>query len=599
MTTTVPEKRVFFLFRKRHSREKNFRSRNKRQRDEKKAQENAARQFGRDAEAMGALAKLGDDFSREEKNFNKLREHRARENEKLIESEKALETSSSPVADALRLKKKKQDEEEPADNVCLHEAGWKERYYQSKFNVSSQDEAFRQDLVKCYVDGLAWVLAYYYQGCVSWDWYFPYHYAPFASDFKSLSKIKIEWPLVTIPRKPMEQLMCVFPAASSEFLPDVYANLMSAEDSTIIDFYPTDFKVDLNGKKYEWMGVALLPFVDEARLKRCLKPYEKYLTPNEIHRNTRGETKLFVSKWHPFYEKFKREIFEVEENSELVDSTKFKKITLGKDFAKSSEKGFSGQIAADLQHSEDCETAGFASPMPNECESLKKVCALSVSYRDHEYPKGYEFVPKLLPGVKMPELVGLSKRSRGYGQAVYAKQGDYRVDRDRQMNNTGQSQQRMINNGLGGNRGGRGGYNSRGGDRGGYNNRGGNRGGYNNRDNNRGGHSGNSNSRGGYNNSRGGNNNSHGGNNNSRGGYSNNQQTTGINLNPNNRFQPHSQPYTQDRNQPNRFAPNNQPKSGEPDSMIRFDNSGRGGMRGGRGHPGHQNAEQRKRRNPF
>ena len=57
----------------------------------------------------------------------------------------------------------------------------------------------------------------------------------------------------------------VFPAGSKKFLPDQWAELMYQPDSPIIDFYPSDFNIDLNGKKYAWQGVALLPFVDESR----------------------------------------------------------------------------------------------------------------------------------------------------------------------------------------------------------------------------------------------------------------------------------------------------------------------------------------------
>ena len=49
----------------------------------------------------------------------------------------------------------------------------------------------------------------------------------------------------------------------------------------IIDFYPEDFQVDLNGKKQSWQGVALLPFVDEARLKKALQAYADRLSPEE------------------------------------------------------------------------------------------------------------------------------------------------------------------------------------------------------------------------------------------------------------------------------------------------------------------------------
>jgi len=53
------------------------------------------------------------------------------------------------------------------------------------------------------------------------------------------------------------------------------------QDSPIIDFYPEDFKIDLNGKKFAWQGVALLPFVEEKRLFKALEPYYDALTPAE------------------------------------------------------------------------------------------------------------------------------------------------------------------------------------------------------------------------------------------------------------------------------------------------------------------------------
>lgn len=42
-----------------------------------------------------------------------------------------------------------------------------------------------------------------------------------------------------------------------------FQHLMTSENSPIIEYYPLDFKTDLNGKQQEWEAVVLIPFIDE------------------------------------------------------------------------------------------------------------------------------------------------------------------------------------------------------------------------------------------------------------------------------------------------------------------------------------------------
>ena len=76
---------------------------------------------------------------------------------------------------------------------------------------------------------------------------------------------------------------------------------MTDEESPIIDFYPLNFDIDMNGKRMLWQGVALLPFIDEKRLLQAMLPLYPQLTEEEVRRNTWGNNMLIVSDEHSVY----------------------------------------------------------------------------------------------------------------------------------------------------------------------------------------------------------------------------------------------------------------------------------------------------------
>ncbi|KAJ7368034.1 exoribonuclease 2, partial [Mycena albidolilacea] len=229
---------------------------------------------------------------------------------------------------------------EQEDTVKLWEPGYKDRYYEQKFPDSINDPDLKKKVTKAYVEGLCWVLHYYYQGTPSWQWFYPYHFAPFAADFIDIKDMDISF-TIGAPFKPFEQLMGVFPPESRSHIPSVFHPLMldkrsplrgasTKEDGTPTeDVYPAEFFIDMNGKKMAWQGVALLPFIDQDVLLGSMAkpldffpqderptvgvhpdlpapssndpPYTVYLDEGERRRNVWGHNSMFACDEHPLY----------------------------------------------------------------------------------------------------------------------------------------------------------------------------------------------------------------------------------------------------------------------------------------------------------
>jgi len=98
---------------------------------------------------------------------------------------------------------------------------WKAHYYKDKLELDYDNESEMGHLIFKYVEGLQWILYYYYRGVSSWEWFFPYHYAPRPTDLLNLKDMKISFKLGR-PFKPFEQLMGVLPAQSKIHIPEAF-----------------------------------------------------------------------------------------------------------------------------------------------------------------------------------------------------------------------------------------------------------------------------------------------------------------------------------------------------------------------------------------
>ncbi|KAJ2794509.1 exonuclease II Exo2, partial [Coemansia helicoidea] len=184
---------------------------------------------------------------------------------------------------------------------------WKAGYYKVKVDITypipdvtlsaeaNGAQTFREPhadvapMCRDYIATVQWVLLYYFQGCQSWSWFYPHHYAPCISDLcAGLTAYARDGFENDEPYTPYEQLMCVLPPYSRKLLPAPLRALMVDIHSPIRDMFPTSFSVDMNGKKMPWEAVVQINFVDIKRIRGAMGPKLGGLSADERRRNSRG-----------------------------------------------------------------------------------------------------------------------------------------------------------------------------------------------------------------------------------------------------------------------------------------------------------------------
>lgn len=202
--------------------------------------------------------------------------------------EKKYNEGQSFFPDPLVMKNLKVDPK--SGKMELDFMNYKKDYYQCKFKMNISEI---KKLVHLYLDGMTWVINYYVVEIPDWLWFFKYLYAPFLSDMILFMDDyeTCEFPK-TCPVDPFLQLLVVMPPACKQLLPSTFHHLF-ADNSELAQYYPTEFEIDVSGKRKDWEGIVVLPPISLGDFQRIYETLKDKVGERDAKRNIRGKSFVY------------------------------------------------------------------------------------------------------------------------------------------------------------------------------------------------------------------------------------------------------------------------------------------------------------------
>ena len=175
-------------------------------------------------------------------------------------------------------------------SIRIGEPKWRGRYYRTCLDMPGTPENIGQ-ISEAYIRTLIWNANYYVGRCQSWEWFYPYDYAPtladvyyFIKDLKSLASA-VKWP-ETQPIDPQVLLFMVLPIASAGLMARAVGTKLidsHTTDPLLKIYFPTAYPINLalHSKYYECSPrIPRIPIKFAADFVKA-----SGLTLNELQRN--------------------------------------------------------------------------------------------------------------------------------------------------------------------------------------------------------------------------------------------------------------------------------------------------------------------------